>query len=82
MEAKYLEEYRKKGIDMSEIQEKLDIPVVRQRFIDRKEKLLRDQEYYNMCMKGGGKFNPHVKFYIQTIPSRIEELNYILENVI
>ena len=82
MENKYLEEYRKNGIFILETQEKLNIPNVKQRFIDRKEKLLRDQEYYNMCINVGGKFNLHVEHYINTIYNRIQELDYILENIV
>ena len=78
----YLEEYGKNGIDMSETQGKLNIPIVKQRFIDRKNKLLRDIEYYNMMVNGGAKFNSHVKYYIETIPDRIQELDYILKNVV
>ena len=31
---------------------------------------------------GGAKFNPQVKVYINTIPYRIKELDYILDNVV
>ena len=82
MEDKYLEEYYKNGINETERQEKLNIPVVKQRFIERKEKLLRDVEYYNLRVNGGAKFNPSVKMYINTIPNRIKELDYILDNVV
>jgi hypothetical protein len=82
MEKKYLDEYKKHGIDIVETQEKLNIPAVKQRFIDRKEKLLRDQEYYSMCVNGGAKFNPHIKYYVNTIPNRIEELDYIIKNIV
>ena len=82
MEDKYLEEYYKNGINETERQEKLNIPVVKQRFIKRKEKLLRDVEYYNLRVNGGAKFNSSVKMYINTIPNRIKELDYILDNVV
>ena len=39
MEEKYLEEYRNNGINFNETHEKLNISVVRQRLIERKEKL-------------------------------------------
>jgi hypothetical protein len=82
MEQKYLDEYYKNGISESEVGKKLNIPIVKQRFINRKEKLLRDVEYYNLRINGGAKFNPHVKMYINTIPDRIKELDYILDNVV
>ena len=82
MEQKYLDEYYKNGISDTEMGKKLNIPIVKQRFIDRKEKLLRDVEYYNLRINGGAKFNPQVKAYINTIPDRIKELDYILDNVV
>jgi hypothetical protein len=81
MEKKYLEEYRNNGINFNETQEKLNISVVRQRLIERKEKLLRDVEYYNYCVNGGANFREDVTYYIRTINNRVVELDYLLENV-
>ena len=82
MKEEYLEEYRKNGIIMDETQEKLNIPVVKQRLVERKQKLLRDFEYYNNCVNGGAKFREDVVYYIKTIRNRIIELEYLLENVV
>tara|TARA_R110000772_G_scaffold128115_1_gene235676 strand:+ start:1475 stop:1723 length:249 start_codon:yes stop_codon:yes gene_type:complete len=82
MEEKHLDEYYKNGISDTEMGKKLNIPIVKQRLIDRKEKLLRDVEYYNLRISGGSKFNPQVKVYINTMPYRIKELDYILDNVV
>jgi hypothetical protein len=82
MEEKYLEEYRNNGINFNETQEKLNISVVRQRLIERKEKLLRDVEYYNYCVNGGSYFREDVTYYIRTIKNRLVELDYLLENVV
>lgn len=82
MEEKHLEDYRKNGVNEIETQEKLNIPVVRQRFIERKEKLQRDLEYYRNGLDGGGQFAPIVHSYCKTIPSRLIEIDYILKNVV
>lgn len=82
MEEKYLDEYRNNGINFNETQEKLNISVVRQRLIERKEKLLRDVEYYNYCVSSGANFREDVTYYIRTIKNRIIELDYLLKNVV
>jgi CRISPR/Cas system-associated exonuclease Cas4 (RecB family) len=83
MEEKYLEEYRNNGINFNETHEKLNISVVRQRLIERKEKLLRDVEYYNYCVNDwGANFREDVTYYIRTIETRLVELDYLLENVV
>lgn len=82
MEDKHLDEYYKNGINETERLEELNIPVVKQRFIERKEKLLRDVEYYDLRINDGAKFNSHIKLYINTIPNRIKELDYILDNIV
>ena len=65
-----------------ETQEKLNIPVVRQRFIDRRKKLQKDLDYYNKTLNGGAKFSDWVHGYYRTIPMRLIEIDYILENVV
>ena len=82
MEEKYLKEYRNNGIKFNETQEKLNISVVRQRLIERKEKLLRDVEYYNYRVCCGANFREDVTYYIGTIENRLMELDYLLENVV
>jgi hypothetical protein len=82
MEEKYLKEYRNNGINFNETHEKLNISVVRQRLNERKEKLLRDLEYYNYCVDGGANFREDVTYYIRTIETRLVELDYLLENVV
>lgn len=65
-----------------ELQEKINNPAVRQRFIERKEKLLKDYDFYLKKINAGCKFQPHVTGYYKTIYYRLREVDYILENVV
>lgn len=72
---------RRDGVNY-ETQEKLNIPVVKQRFIERKRKLENDYDHYIKTINRGAKFNNWVVGYYETIPLRILELEYILKNVV
>ena len=65
-----------------ETQEKLNIPVVRQRFIERRKKLQKEWEYYTNTLNSGSYFSDWVHGYYKTIPTRLIELDYIIENVV